>query len=86
MIQYCTDTLGNVLYHGDSLAAELPEREVDTDELNEHFLFHGTTADVLNKICKGGFDPQRGGEEAVGKMFGTATYLAANASKSDIYT
>jgi len=54
-------------------------------DLNEHFLFHGATKDAVKEICRGGFDPRRGGE-GVGKMFGVATYLAMNASKSDIYT
>jgi len=54
-------------------------------DLNEHFLFHGARPDVLAEVCRGGFDPRRGGE-TVGNMFGVATYLAANASKSDLYT
>lgn len=54
-------------------------------DLNEHFLFHGASDSVINEICKGGFDPRRGGE-SVGSMFGVATYLAANSSKADIYT
>ena len=39
----------------------------------------------IEKICKGGFNPQRGGE-ATGKLFGVASYFAANSSKSDDYT
>ncbi|CAE8628108.1 unnamed protein product [Polarella glacialis] len=54
-------------------------------DLNEHLLFHGALPESVEKICKGGFDPRRGGE-GVGKMFGTATYFAINASKSDFYT
>lgn len=54
-------------------------------DLNEVLLFHGSTASGIEAILKGGFDPQRGGESA-GKLFGVATYFAANASKSDIYT
>ncbi|CAE8638109.1 unnamed protein product [Polarella glacialis] len=54
-------------------------------DLNEHLLFHGALPESVEKICKGGFDPRRGGE-GVGAMFGTATYFAINASKSDIYT
>ncbi|CAE8592873.1 unnamed protein product [Polarella glacialis] len=54
-------------------------------DLNEHLLFHGALPEIIEKICKGGFDPRRGGE-GVGAMFGTATYFAINASKSDIYT
>lgn len=56
-----------------------------TTDLNEHFLFHGATLEVVNEICRAGFDPRRGGE-GVGHMFGIATYLALNASKADIYT
>ena len=54
-------------------------------DLNEHLLFHGASPSVLEKICKGGFNPQRGGE-ATGKLFGVASYFAANSSKSDDYT
>jgi len=54
-------------------------------DLNEHLVFHGATSDVVKTICRGGFDPRRGGE-GVGKMFGVASYFAVNASKSDIYT
>ncbi|CAK0832138.1 unnamed protein product [Prorocentrum cordatum] len=54
-------------------------------DLNEHFMFHGAAPSTLEKICKGGFNPQRGGE-ATGKLFGTAAYFAANSSKSDDYT
>merc|ERR1712224_331793 len=52
---------------------------------NEHFLFHGARPEVLDEICKGGFDPRRVGEQ-VGKLFGVATYLTPNASKADTYT
>merc|ERR1712238_553198 len=54
-------------------------------DVNEHLLFHGAVPSTLEKICKGGFNPQRGGE-ATGKLFGTAAYFAANSSKSDDYT
>jgi len=54
-------------------------------DLNEHILFHGAPTEVLEKICKGGFEPQRGGE-ASSKLFGVAAYFAANSSKSDDYT
>lgn len=62
--------------------ASLPMGRVD---LNEHFAFHGAKMDVVNEICKAGFDPQRGGEGR-GRMFGVAAYFALNSSKSDIYT
>jgi len=70
----------------------LLELKVDSDsfaagatDLNEYFAFHGAPADVVDQICRAGFDPQRGGDNA-GCMFGVAAYFAANASKSDIYT
>jgi large subunit ribosomal protein L40e len=53
--------------------------------LNEYFLFHGAPSAVLQRICEGGFDPRRGGANA-GKMFGTGTYFAENASKADRYS
>mmetsp|Transcript_117328 Transcript_117328/g.228117 ORF Transcript_117328/g.228117 Transcript_117328/m.228117 type:complete len:348 (+) Transcript_117328:140-1183(+) len=54
-------------------------------DLNEHLLFHGASGSAIEDICRNGFDPRRGGESS-GRLFGLATYLAANASKSDIYT
>eukprot|EP00929_Paragymnodinium_shiwhaense_P000377 TRINITY_DN100623_c0_g1_i1.p1 TRINITY_DN100623_c0_g1~~TRINITY_DN100623_c0_g1_i1.p1 ORF type:complete len:507 (-),score=34.52 TRINITY_DN100623_c0_g1_i1:73-1593(-) len=51
--------------------------------MREFFLWHGTRLGIAEKIEKDGFDPRRGGE--VGKMFGVGTYLAENASKSDLY-
>ncbi|CAK0884584.1 unnamed protein product [Prorocentrum cordatum] len=63
---------------------KVPVSRYDYD-LNEHFLFHGAVPSTLEKICKGGFNPQRGGE-ATGKLFGTAAYFAANSSKADDYT
>lgn len=54
-------------------------------DLNQHFCFHGAPPDTITEIMQSGFDPRRGGE-AVGMMFGRATYLAANASKADLYT
>ena len=53
--------------------------------LNECVLFHGCPFGVVESIQKHGFDTQRGGE-ATGAMFGTGTYFAENASKSDRYT
>lgn len=55
-------------------------------DLNEHFAFHGCTTEVRKtQIFMEGFDPQRGGEGA-GRLFGVASYFAANISKADIYT
>lgn len=64
---------------------KLPLCGVGAVDLNEHFLFHGAHVEVVEEICKGGFDPRRAGE-GVGSTFGAATYFAANASKADIYT
>jgi len=63
---------------------KLPVGRLDSD-LNEHLLFHGAPWSVLEQICKGGFNPQRGGE-TTGKLFGVASYFAANSSKADDYT
>ena len=53
--------------------------------MNEHLLFHGALPSTLDKICKGGFNPQHGGE-TTGKLFGVASYFASNSSKADDYT
>ena len=52
--------------------------------LNEVFLFHGASSEVIEKIMLEGFDPQRGGE-AAGAMFGIGAYFARNLSKCDFY-
>ena len=76
----CTpiQALGSLKIHQSSL-------ELGALDLNEHFAFHGAQNDIIDQICAGGFDPQRGGEGA-GRMFGVATYFATTSSKSDIYT
>merc|ERR1712037_297660 len=63
---------------------KLPVAWQDAD-LNEHLMFHGALPSALERICKGGFNPQRGGE-TTSKLFGVASYFAANSSKSDDYT
>ena len=63
---------------------KLPVGMHDMDS-NEHILFHGAPPAKIERICKGGFDPQRGGE-ATAKLFGVTTYFATNSSKSDDYT
>jgi len=54
-------------------------------DLNEYFLFHGSSYQQVGEILREGLDPQRGGESA-GSMFGKGTYFAENASKADMYT
>jgi hypothetical protein len=59
--------------------------KVSKSTMNEYFMFHGTSHACLDKICRGGFDPRRGGSSA-GKLFGVGAYFAENASKADRYT
>lgn len=62
--------------------------QVETYEglpLNEFLLFHGLPFDLVSRVCMQGLDPRYAGEH-MGKLFGHGTYLASNASKSDIYT
>ena len=63
-------------------AAQLQSVDADTPCLNELLLYHGSEADSIDEITRGGFDPRRGGE-ATGRMFGHATYFALHASKVD---
>ncbi|XP_013395273.1 uncharacterized protein LOC106162513 [Lingula anatina] len=51
------------------------------NELNEYYLFHGTSADVAEAICATGLDFRIGSEG----LFGKGIYLAENSSKSDQY-
>ena len=57
----------------------------DGIDANEFLLYHGAPSEIIQQLQLSGLDPRRGGENA-GKMFGVGTYLATNASKSDIYT
>lgn len=45
--------------------------------LNERHLFHGTSADVVEGICKHNFDPRVCGKHAT--MFGQGSYFARKA-------
>ena len=64
--------------------AELITFSVPDSETNEVMLFHGANRDVVEEICRDRPDAQRGGESN-GALFGRGFYLAANASKADIY-
>ena len=65
-------------------AVRLQSVDAGTPCLNEFLLYHGSDADSINEITRGGFDPRRGGE-ATGHLFGHATYFAPHASKADFY-
>jgi hypothetical protein len=54
-------------------------------QLNEFMLYHGAPSDLIARLQKQGLDPRLAGTH-FGKMFGAATYMATNSSKSDIYT
>ena len=53
--------------------------------LNERLLFHGAPSHLVDRLRLQGLDPRRAGSN-FGKLYGSAVYLAANSSKSDIYT
>ena len=53
--------------------------------INEYLLYHGASADIVERLMMQGLDPRYAGENA-GKLFGAGSYFAANSSKSDIYT
>jgi hypothetical protein len=52
--------------------------------VNEFYLFHGTTPDAVNLIHKQGFRIDLAGSNA-GKAFGNGAYFAECSSKSDEY-
>lgn len=54
-------------------------------EVNEVFLFHGTTATAADSIATGNFAINLAGSNA-GTLYGRGVYMAENASKSDEYT
>lgn len=51
-------------------------------EINEHYMFHGTQAGVVDVIMKQGLDQRLAG---TGAMFGQGTYTAESSTKSDQY-
>jgi hypothetical protein len=59
-------------------------QSINNSLFNERFLFHGAPMERVEEICKGGLDHRRAGTNA-GALFGIGTYLAEDASKSDIY-
>ena len=52
-------------------------------EINECYLFHGTTPDVEDNIVKKGLNPLYGNDES---MFGRGIYSAESPTKADQYT
>ena len=54
-------------------------------KLNEVLLYHGAPSALIERLRLQGLDPRRAGTH-FGKLYGHGVYLAANSSKSDIYT
>ena len=57
----------------------------DGVNVNEYLLFHGAPSNLIERLQMQGLDHRYAGSH-FGKLFGSGTYLAANSSKSDIYT
>jgi hypothetical protein len=53
-------------------------------EVDEKWLFHGTSASALKSICEQNFDWRRTGEN-VGHIYGHGVYFASAASASNTY-
>merc|ERR550525_826469 len=66
-----------------SLAADFEEPMLS--EVNEVFLFHGTSSFAAQKITGDNFKLNLAGSNA-GTLYGRGVYLAENGSKSDEYT
>jgi len=71
----------------EAIAASLAEdfAEPLLDEVNEVFLFHGTSATAADKITTADFNINLAGSSA-GTLYGRGIYLAENCTKSDEYT
>ena len=54
-------------------------------KLNERLLYHGAPSELIERLRLQGLDPRRAGSH-FGALYGCGVYLAANSSKSDIYT
>ncbi|XP_059172882.1 uncharacterized protein LOC131953627 [Physella acuta] len=52
-------------------------------EINEHYLFHGTKANLVDAVLNNGLDPRVGGSHC---MLGKGIYTAEMVTKSDQYT
>lgn len=62
-----------------------PELQSETRaDVNECFLWHGTSPEAAGLICQAGFDLTRAGSN-VGSMYGPGAYFAECSSKSDEY-
>lgn len=66
------------LSHGGALADRLKA------EINEWYLFHGSSAESAEKICKNDFRLQFAGK-CTGTLYGKGIYLAESVTKSDEY-
>ncbi|XP_060082610.1 protein mono-ADP-ribosyltransferase PARP14-like [Ylistrum balloti] len=52
-------------------------------EINEHYLFHGTKENIIEKVLSQGLDNRMAGDNA---MFGAGVYAAESSTKADQYT
>ena len=52
-------------------------------DINEHYLFHGTKADLVDTIVNQGLDSRLAGDKA---MFGPGVYCAESSTKADQYS
>ncbi|XP_069131153.1 protein mono-ADP-ribosyltransferase PARP14-like [Argopecten irradians] len=52
-------------------------------EINEHYLFHGTRLDNIEKVLSQGLDNRMAGDNA---MFGAGVYAAESSTKADQYS
>nr|KAG5699638.1 hypothetical protein BaRGS_005086 [Batillaria attramentaria] len=58
-------------------------REIYPQQLNEHYLFHGTKKDYIDDIVKDGLDSRISSDKA---MLGRGIYASESATKADQYT
>lgn len=75
-----TDVASSVAWvsHGGTLSDRLKA------EINEWYLFHGTTLAAAEKICKHDFRLQYAGKSS-GSLYGRGIYMAESVTKSDEY-
>lgn len=70
---------------GGLLGGAAGSRDALDPEVNEFYLFHGTSPNAANSIVSDDFRIDLAGSR-VGKMYGPGIYLAENSSKSDEYS
>ena len=81
-LENVTKASGKILTTGNISQDSVLRKDLFT-EVNEHYMFHGTQAAVVDTIMKQGLDARLAG---TGAMLGLGVYTAESSTKSDQYS